>query len=533
MGDRESISFDVLIVGAGPAGLSTAIRLKQNKPSLEICVIEKSAQIGGHLVSGAVIEVSALDILIPKWSTDSSKPLMEPVTRDRFYYFTEKKSYQLPTPPQMNNHGNFIISLSQFSRYLAHHAESLGVQIFPGFSAVSAIIEKGKMCGVLTGDMGVDENGLKGDNYQPGMALRAKTTVLAEGARGSLTKDLTQHFKLDQNSQPQTYAIGFKEVWEISKAKHQKGHVWHSIGWPLEQKTYGGSFVYHYGEQKLAIGYVIGLDYDNPYLNPYEVFQQFKLHPMCKSLLKKGKRTAYGARALTEGGWQSLPQLEFPGGLLVGCAAGMVNTPKIKGIHNAMHSGIIAADAITKHFKKNIKGYDQALRSSKVGKELKKVRNIRPGFHKGLWRGLLNAVYETVTLGYSPWTFKHQTDHEATKPAKEFKPIKYSKHDGIYTFDILTSVRLTATYHQENQPCHLILKKPSKAIDFNYKEYQSPETRYCPAAVYEIVVENGKPKFQINAQNCIHCKTCDIKDMSQNIDWKPPHGGDGPNYSET
>ncbi len=533
MGERESIHFDVLIIGAGPAGLSTAIRLKQLQPNLEVCVIEKSAQIGGHLVSGAVLEIGALNDLLPQWQQDAQKPLMEPVTQDLFYYFTEKGKTRLPTPPQMRNDGNYIISLSQFARYLATHAESLGVQIFPGFSADRPIIEKRQLKGVMTGDMGLNALGEPGENYQPGMALYAKTTVLAEGARGSLTKSLIQTFKLDQHAQPQTYAIGLKEVWDIPKKQHRPGAVWHSIGWPLDPKTYGGSFVYQYGAQKVSIGYVIGLDYENPYLNPYEIFQQFKLHPLCKHLLKKGQRIAYGARALTEGGWQSLPQLELPGGLIVGCAGGMVNPPKIKGIHNAMKSGMIAADLIAKYPNKKLKGYDQAIRNSAIGQELKRVRNIRPGFKYGLWGGLLNAAFETITFGYAPWTMRHHVDHLATKKADQFQPIKYPKHDGVYSFDLLTSVRLTATYHQENQPAHLVLKDPKKAIAYNYKVFASPETRYCPAGVYEVVIEKGKPRFQINAQNCIHCKTCDIKDMSQNIEWKTPQGGDGPNYSET
>ncbi|MEE2770250.1 MAG: electron transfer flavoprotein-ubiquinone oxidoreductase [Pseudomonadota bacterium] len=534
MDNQEVLKFDVIIIGGGPAGLSAAIKLLQIDQSLSVCVLEKSAQIGGHLVSGAVIEPTALDALLPQWRDDANCPLNVPVKKDQFYYFSKRHSWRMPTPPQMKNHGNYIISLSKFSRYLAAKAEALGVQIFPGFSAAKPIIEAGKLCGVVTGEMGLDHKGNHGPNYQPGMHLQAPVTFLAEGAHGSITKALIKHFDLRDSSKPQTYAIGLKEVWEVSDKVHQEGLVWHSIGWPLPSDTYGGSFVYHDANQRVSLGYVIGLDYQNPYLNPYATFQQFKHHPKCLRLLQDGKRIAYGARALTEGGWQSLPKLAFPGGRLIGCSAGLVNTPKIKGIHNAMWSGMIAAENWMSHQNPENTTYDEALRESRVGKELYKVRNIRPGFKKGLWTGLANAGLETLTMGHTPWTMSHHTDHLQIKLKKDVRAINYPKPDGIISFDILTSVRLTGTNHAEDQPCHLQLADKKIPIDINYYQYDSPETRYCPAKVYEIVKDDaGKPRLQINAQNCIHCKTCDIKDLKQNINWVPPQGGEGPNYSDT
>lgn len=534
MDNQEVLTFDVIIVGAGPAGLSAAIKLLQLQPDLSVCVLEKSAQIGGHLVSGAVLEPSALHALLPSWQEDKDCPVSVAVNKDQFYYFSKKRAWRMPTPPQMKNHGNYIISLSKFSRYLAAKAEALGAQIFPGFAAAQPIIEKGRLCGVVTGEMGIDHEGQPGPNYQPGMHLKAPITFLAEGAHGSLTKVVTKTFDLRQNAQLQTYAIGIKEVWEVSDQVHQEGLVWHSIGWPLPSDTYGGSFVYHDANQRVSLGYVVGLDYQNPYLNPYATLQQFKHHPKCLGLLKGGKRIAYGARALTEGGWQSLPKLAFPGGRLIGCSAGLVNTPKIKGIHNSMWSGMIAAEQWVSHQKPEDTGYDDALRESCVGKELYKVRNIRPGFTKGLWSGLTNAGFETFTMGKVPWTLSHHIDHLQVKSKSAYTPIDYPKPDGEISFDILTSVLLTGTNHAEDQPCHLQLADTKIPIEVNYNQYDSPETRYCPAKVYEIVkTDAGKPKLQINAQNCIHCKTCDIKDFKQNINWVPPQGGEGPNYSET
>lgn len=534
MSDTAVLKFDVIIVGGGPAGLSAAIKLLQMDSNLSVCVLEKAAQIGGHLVSGAVLEPSALNALIPDWQKDANVPVQVAVSKDRFYYFSKAYGWRLPTPPQMRNHGNYIISLSKFSRYLAAKAEALGAQIFPGFSAVAPIIEKGQLCGVITGDMGLDHTGKPGPNHQPGMHLQAPVTFLAEGARGSLTKVVTKHFDLTACSQPQTYAIGLKEVWEISEKQHQEGLVWHSIGWPLPGDTYGGSFVYHDANRRVSLGYVVGLDYKNPYLNPYATLQQFKHHPKCLEMLQGAKRIAYGARALTEGGWQSLPQLAFPGGRLIGCAAGMVNTPKIKGIHNAMWSGILAAETWVQNADPKDTRYDQRLRESSVGKELKKVRNIRPGFQKGLWPGLANAGLETLTIGQMPWTLKHHEDHLQTQKKLDVKPLSYPKPDGVISFDVLTSVRLTGTNHAEDQPCHLQIGDKKIPIEVNYKQYDAPETRYCPAKVYEIVKDaQGQPQLQINAQNCIHCKTCDIKDLKQNINWVPPQGGEGPNYSDT
>lgn len=530
---HEEISFDVLIVGGGPAGLSAAIKLMQLAPDLSVCVLEKSAQMGGHLVSGAVLDPSALDHLLPQWREGETSFQTTPVTKDRFYYFTAQHAWRLPTPPQMKNHGHFIISLSQFGRYLAQVAESLGVQIFPGFAAAEPIIEDGRLQGVITGAMGVNPDGSPGSHYQPGMRIKAPVTFLAEGARGSLTKNLLQAFDLVEDGKPQTYAIGLKEVWEIPASQHESGLVWHSIGWPLDPKTYGGSFVYHANPNRVALGYVVGLDYENPYLNPYRILQQFKHHPRCQALLKDGKRIAYGARALTEGGWQSLPQLAFPGGRLLGCAAGMVNTPQIKGIHNAMWSGMTAAESWFKSQDPFDLSYDEAIREGRIGKSLKKVRNIRPGFKRGLWAGLANAGLETLTCGKLPWTLSHHQDHLQLHHQQQASKPTYPKPDGTLSFDIMTSVRLTGTNHHA-QPCHLQLGDQSIPIEVNHATYASPETRYCPANVYEIIEDEDKqPKLQINAQNCIHCKTCDIKDPRQNINWVVPQGGDGPNYSDT
>ena len=529
MPERESMPFDVVIVGAGPAGLSAAIRLKQLQPNATVAVLEKGSEIGAHILSGAVLEPRALHELIPDWKAKGA-PLNTPVTRDRLCYLTPKRAWRLPTPPQMKNHGNYIISLGNFCRWLAEQATALGVDIFPGFAATEVLIESGKVVGVATGDVGIAKDGSHKPGYQPGIELRAPHTLFAEGCRGSLTKTLFQQFELTAASEPQTYGIGLKEIWEIKPDKHKEGEVLHTVGWPLSSDTYGGSFVYHAQNNQLAIGLVIGLDYSNPYLSPYEEFQRFKLHPTITSLLEGGKRIAYGARALNEGGYQSIPQLTFPGGALIGCGAGFLNVPKIKGIHTSMKSGMVAAEAIASG---DLSHYCEAIKQSWIYPELYAARNIRPGFHKGLFSGLFNAALETYLFrGKGKKTLSHQgADHTKLKRASECTPISYQKPDGRITFDKLTSVQLTGVNHTENQPCHLHLNNSSVPVSLNLHDYAGPEQRYCPAAVYEFIDDaQGNPHLQINAQNCIHCKTCDIKDPSQNITWVPPEGGGGPRY---
>ena len=533
---RESMEFDVVIVGAGPAGLSAAIRLaqlgqQQNKP-LTICIIDKGEEVGSHLLSGAVLEPRALNELIPDWQNKNA-PLNTPVTRDRFLLLTEKKSYRLPTPPQMRNHGNYIISLDKFCRWLATQAESLGVNIFPGFAATEILYDGIRIAGVITGDKGVDKQGNPTARFQPGMELRAKQTLFAEGCRGSLTKTLVERFDLRKDSDPQTYGLGIKELWEIPDTLHQPGSVTHSIGWPLDQKTYGGSFIYQFEHNLVAIGFVVGLDYQNPYLNPYEEFQRFKTHPAIRPLLENGKRIEYGARSLNEGGLQSIPQLALPGGLLIGCAAGFLNVPKIKGIHNAMKSGMIAAESIFPALEQyKCHAYTENMKKSWVWKELQHARNIRPAMTWGLWPGLIYAAIDTyVFRGKAPWTFHNHADYKQLKHMDKCEKIIYPKHDNKLTFDLLSSVYLTHSKYDENQPCHLKLKDPSIPIQVNLKYYAAPEQRYCPAGVYEIINAEKAPYLQINAANCIHCKACDIKDPMQNITWTPPEGGSGPQYT--
>jgi len=533
---RESMDFDVVIVGAGPAGLSAAIHLAtlaqaHNKP-LNICVLEKGAEVSAHILSGAVLEPRALDELIPDWKNKNA-PLSTPATHDQFLFLTEKKSYSLPTPPQMHNQGNYIISLGKFCRWLATQAELLGVNIFPSFAATDFIIEDHQVRGVITGDKGIDKEGRKTALYQPGILLRAKHTFLAEGCRGSLTKIVSDRFQLRKNSDPETYGLGIKELWEIPQELHRAGSVSHSIGWPLKNNTYGGSFVYHFEKNLLEIGFVIGLDYQNPYLNPYEEFQRFKTHPVISRLLKDGRRLSYGARALSEGGWQSLPKFTFPGGLIIGDAAGFLNVPKIKGIHTAMKSGMLAAESIFEFFDAvECSHYENNFKKSWLGKELYQARNIRPAMNWGLWKGLAYSAIDTYLLrGKAPWTLHNHADYLQLKPADQCEKIHYPKHDNKITFDLMTSVFLTNSIHDENQPCHLILKNPDEAIKINFKKYASPETRYCPAGVYEIIYnDKGLPQFQMNAANCIQCKACDIKDPTQNIVWTPPEGGSGPQY---
>ena len=533
---REAMEFDVVVVGAGPGGLSCAIRLKQLNPEISVCVVEKGSEIGAHILSGAVLEPRALKELIPDVDPGLI-PLATPVSADEFLMLTPDGARKLPTPPQMHNAGNYIVSLGNVVRWLGQQAEELGVEIYPGFAAAETLIENGRVVGVATGDMGIGKDGEPTDNYARGMELRATYTIFAEGCRGSLTKQLETSFNLREGVDPQTYGLGIKELWEVKPEKFRKGLTQHSIGWPLDNATYGGSFLYHFGENLVAVGFVIGLDYKNPYLSPFQEFQRFKTHPAIAPTFEGGKRISYGARAINEGGFQSLPKLAFPGGVMIGCAAGTLNVPKIKGTHTAMKSGMVAAEAIVEAFAADkpdtLSAYPQKLEASWVWPELHQVRNIRPGFAKfGLYGGLINAALETyVFKGKAPWTLKNHADYSQLKKAKDCTPIDYPKPDGKLTFDRLSSVFLSNTNHEENQPAHLTLLDPAKAISVNYNEYASPETRYCPAGVYEIVgVEANAPQLQINAQNCVHCKTCDIKDPTQNINWVVPEGAGGPNY---
>ena len=543
MSERESIDVDIVIVGAGPAGLSTAIRLaqlaeKNNKP-LSITVLEKGAEAGAHSLAGAVLETRALDELIPDWR-EKNAPITTEVIEDHFMLLTEKKAIKLPTPPSMNNHAkaekNYVISLSRLTRWLGEQAELMGIEIYSGFAAAEILADNdNKIIGVATGKTGVLKDGSHGPEFDPGMELHAKLTIVAEGCRGSLSRVLIEKYELDKNSAPQTYGLGIKEVWEVDPEKHVAGKTVHTIGWPLKSDTYGGSFIYHMDKNLVAIGFVVGLDYSNPYLSPFEEFQRFKTHPAIRPLLEGGKRISYGARALSEGGLQSLPKLDFPGGMLVGDAAGFLNVAKIKGIHTAMKSGLLAAeaafDSITTESSAQV-SYDSAFRDSWMHQELNAVRNIRPAFSKGLYAGLANAAFSTyITRGKEPWTMTHHADHLQLKKKSEVKKIDYPAPDGVVSFDRLSSVYLSNTFHDENQPIHLTLKNASVAIDTNLALYDSPESRYCPAAVYEIVEEeDGSKALLINSQNCVHCKTCDIKDPTQNIVWTTPESG-GPMYS--
>ncbi len=531
--DRDNMAYDVVIVGAGPAGLSCAIRLKQLNPEISVCVLEKGSEVGAHLISGAVFEPRALNELIPDWK-DLGAPLTCEAKDDKFMFLTKEKAFRLMTPPQMNNHGNYIISLGSLAKWLASQAESLGVEIYPGFAAAEILYhEDGSVKGVATGDMGLDKHGNRTDAFQPGLELHAKHTVFAEGCHGSLTKQLIRQFDLRKNSDPQTYSLGVKEIWEIPAEKHNQGLCVHTIGWPLGNETYGGSFMYHAENNLVYIGYVVGLDYQNPYLSPFEEMQRFKTHPYFRDILENGKRISYGARALAAGGFQSLPKLTFPGGLLIGDTAGFLNVPKIKGNHAAMKSGMLAAESLAEQLEtKECTSYPEKYKSSWLYEELYKVRNIKPGFHKGLWVGLINAAIQTIGGWRIPVTFKNHADYKQLKKAEDCKPIDYPKADGKLTFDRLSSVYISNTNHAEDQPCHLKLRDPSIPIDVNLPIWAEPAQRYCPAGVYEVVTEgDGSKRFQINAQNCVHCKTCDIKDPSQNIDWTVPQGGDGPNYT--
>jgi electron-transferring-flavoprotein dehydrogenase len=533
------MQFDVVIVGAGPAGLSAAIRLRQlaaeREHDLSVCVLEKAAELGGHILSGAVLEPRALNELIPDWQAKGA-PLVTPASRDRFLYLTEKRAFALPTPPQMRNHGNYIVSMGNVVKWLGAQAEELGAEIYPGFAAAEVLYhEDGSVKGVATGDMGVGKDGQPKETYQPGMELHARYTLFAEGCRGSLTKALQARFGLGEGKDPQTYGIGIKELWEVDPARHEPGLVVHTVGWPLDARTYGGSFLYHLESNQVAVGFVVGLDYRNPYLSPYEEFQRFKTHPAIRETFEGGRRICYGARALNEGGWQSIPKLVFPCGALIGCAAGFLNVPKIKGNHTAMKSGMLAAEAAFEALAGNggpmLDTYPKALEGSWIHEELHRARNIRPSFRFGLFGGIAYSGLDTYVLrGKAPWTFHHHPDHEQLKPAGQFRPIDYPKPDGKLTFDRLSSVYISNTNHEEDQPSHLRLLDERMAVDVNLAEYAGPEQRYCPAGVYEFVEEAGRPRLQVNFQNCVHCKTCDIKDPRQNINWVVPQGGDGPNY---
>ncbi len=538
--ERESMQYDVVIVGAGPAGLAAAIRLKQLSAEkgreLGVCVIEKGSEVGAHILSGAVVEPRALNELIPDWK-DKGAPLNTPAGEDRFQFLTATKAYRLPTPPQMNNHGNYIVSLGNVCRWLAKQAEELGVEIYPGFAAAEVLYdEAGRVKGVATGNMGVGKDGQPTANFTAGVELHGRYTLFAEGCRGSLTKTLFERFDLREGVDPQTFGIGIKEIWEVDPAKHKKGLISHSVGWPMDKATYGGSFLYHFDENLVSVGFVIGLDYSNPHLSPFDEFQRFKTHPAIRPTFEGGKRLVYGARAINEGGFQSIPKLVFPGGALIGCAAGFVNVPKIKGSHTAMKSGMTAAEAVMAAFERGETGeledYTSRLKASWLWDELYKVRNIRPSFHKGLFAGIAYSALDTYLFrGKAPWTFHHRPDHSQLLPAAETPAIAYPKPDGVVSFDKTSSVYLSNTNHEENQPAHLTLRDPSVAIRINLAVYDAPEQRYCPAGVYEIVRgSDSQPKLQINAQNCVHCKTCDIKDPTQNINWVVPEGGGGPNY---
>ncbi|WP_313388988.1 electron transfer flavoprotein-ubiquinone oxidoreductase, partial [Rhodospirillum rubrum] len=503
-----------------------------------VCVLEKGSEIGAHILSGAVIETRALDELIPDWKAKGA-PLNVAATEDRFWFLTEPNHIRMPLPPTMNNHGNYIVSLGNVCRWLAEQAEAAGVEVYAGFAAAEVLYdEQGAVRGVATGDMGIGKDGQPTPAHTPGVELLARVTIFAEGCRGSLTKGLLARYDLTKDAQPQTYGIGLKELWEVPPENHHQGHILHTIGWPLPTNTYGGSFLYHLDNNQIAVGFVVGLDYPNPWLSPFEEFQRFKTHPSLRGMFEGGRRIAYGARALAEGGLQSLPKLTFPGGVLVGDTAGFLNVPKIKGTHTAMKSGMVAAEAVFDHLRRGTAGevpdYTARLQDSWLWSELRGVRNIRPAFRHGLWAGLALAGLDALVLrGHAPWTLSHHgADHDSLKKAEACEKITYPKPDGKLSFDRLSSVFLSNTNHEENQPCHLTLKDATVPVAVNLALYGGPEARYCPAGVYEFIDDAaaGGQRLQINAQNCVHCKTCDIKDPTQNINWVVPQGGDGPNY---
>lgn len=529
MPERDVMQYDVLVVGAGPAGLACAIRLKQLKPGLNVCVLEKASTVGAHALSGAVMEPGPLDALLPDWR-ESAPDICVPAARDEFLLLTRKRSFRLLTPPQMRNHGNFILSLGQLTSWLAGKAEGLGVDVFAGFAGANALFNSdGSVAGVQVGDMGLEKDGTPGPNFAPGPEIHARLTVLAEGCRGSLTKQLIRKFALDAGSDPQTYALGLKELWQLPDGRVQPGLIQHTIGWPLDARTYGGSFVYHLNRNRLYVGYVVGLDYLDPRLEPFEAFQQFKHHPGLRALLDGGEILSAGARTIAAGGWQSLPRLEMPGALIVGDAGGTLNFPKIKGIHQAIRSGTAAAE----HFVEigASTGFDARWRSSPGGRELRKVRNIKPGFKRGLWFALGNAALETLTSGKLPWTLKH-TANSALRRLDEFdSPERGWVARDLPPRDRLASVFLAATQHDESQPVHLKVADTSICATRCREEFGNPCENFCPANVYEMVDDGaGGKRLQINAANCVHCKACDIKDPYEIITWVPPEGGSGPNY---
>ncbi|SMC32311.1 electron transfer flavoprotein-ubiquinone oxidoreductase [Novosphingobium sp. B1] len=546
MSERESMPYDVVIVGGGPAGLAASIRLKQVNPEISVCILEKGSEIGAHILSGAVVDPKALDELLPEWR-EQGCPMAEVPVTDNWHWVLSKGGKtsipHWPMPPFMSNDGNYTGSLGNLCRWLSEQAMELGVEIFPGFPAAEILFdENGAVMGVATGDMGIAKDGSKKPDYQPGMELHAKYTLFAEGARGHLTKRLKAHFDLERDCEPQVYGIGIKELWDIDPEKHVPGRVIHTQGWPLsESNSWGGGFLYHQANNQVALGFVTALDYANPYVYPFEEFQRWKQHPEIRAILEGGRRVSYGARAINEGGWQSVPRLSFPGGALIGCSAGFVNVPRIKGSHTAMKSGMLAAESIASAMaagrtKDDMVEYDTAVRESWIAKELKKVQNAQPLVAK--FGGELGTVLAGADMwlrtigGFGIWKpMKHHRDSEATQRADLYKPIAYPKPDGVITFDRLTSVSFSYTNHEEDQPSHLVLKDPTVPTRINLPLYAGPEQRYCPAGVYEYVgVEEGNPRLQINAQNCVHCKTCDIKDMTQNIEWVTPEGGGGPNY---
>ena len=540
---REAMEFDVVIVGAGPAGLAAAIRLKQLSPDFTVVVVEKGSEVGAHILSGAVIDPVGLDQLLPDWRSEES-PIKTKASDDRFYWLSASRALRLPSvmlPPLMNNHGSYVVSLGNLCRWLASKAEALGVEIYPGFAAAEVLFDgNGAVAGVATGDMGVAKDGHHKDSFTRGMELRAKYTLFAEGARGSLTKILEQRFALRQGREPQKFGLGLKELWQVAPEKHRPGLVQHTFGWPLDNRTGGGSFLYHFDDRLVSVGFVLHLNYENPYLSPYEEFQRFKTHPLVRTTFEGGKRLCYGARALTEGGWQSVPKLAFPGGALIGCAAGFMNVPRIKGSHNAILSGMLAAEDVAAALKAGrrndeLADYEAAWRSSAIGADLWKVRNAKPlwsrfGTALGIPLGGLDMW--TNTAGFSLFgTLGHgKPDWATLKPAAQCTPIAYPKPDGSLTFDRLSSVFISNTNHEEDQPAHLKVADLALQKASEHDRYGGPSARYCPAGVYEWVEEGGSPRFVINAQNCVHCKTCDIKDPNQNITWVPPEGGGGPNY---